>query len=82
MIRPQLLSPVVAGVHCTEMSCPTRRFLVKTVLDAIDKSALAKQQYASAGATNVDRLALAVRTTKGVERTALRALEDHIAQHG
>ena len=82
MTRQQLLSPVVAGVHCTEMSCPTRRFLVQTVLDAIEKSAIAKQQYASAGAENVDRLTLAVTITKGAERTALRVLEDHIKQHG
>jgi hypothetical protein len=64
------------------MSCPTRRFLVQTVLDAIDKSALAKEQYASAGAENVDRLALAFTITKGAERAALSVLDDHIKQHG
>ena len=66
-------------------SCPTRKLLLKTVLDAIDKSALAKQDYASAKqnvAEDVDSLALAFRITIGAERAAISALDEHIQQHG
>jgi hypothetical protein len=55
------------------------------VLNAIDKSAVAKQEYDwvnAASADNVDRLTLAVRITKGAELAAVRVLDDHIAQHG
>jgi hypothetical protein len=63
-------------------TCPTRKVLLKTVLDAIDKSALAKQHYNSANAENVDRLTLALRMTKGAELAAVSVLDDHIQQHG
>jgi len=66
-------------------ACPTRKFLQKTVMDAIEKSAIAKQGYASAkqnGAENVDSLSLALRITKGAERAAISVLDDHIQQHG
>jgi hypothetical protein len=51
-------------------------------MDAIDKSAIAKQEYDSARAENVDPLALALRITKGAERAAVSVLDDHIKQHG
>jgi hypothetical protein len=54
-------------------------------MDAIEKSAIAKQEYASAKqnrSENVDSLALALRITKGAERTAVSVLDDHIQQYG
>ena len=54
-------------------------------MDAIEKSAIAKQEYASAEqnrAENVDLLSLALRITKGAEREAISVLDDHIQQHG
>ena len=63
-------------------ACPTRKLLLKAVLDAIENSALAKQQYDSARSENLDSLALALRITKGAERTAVSVLDDHIRQHG
>ena len=63
-------------------TCPTRKFLVRTALDAIEKSAIAKQQYDSARAEDADSLALALRITKGAERAAVSVLDDHIRQHG
>jgi len=85
IVRPQLLSAIV--VWCTlfgmsSKACPTRKFLQKTVMDAIEKCAIAKQEYASARAEDVDPLALALRITKVAERTAITALDDHIQQHG
>jgi hypothetical protein len=62
--------------------CPTRKFLLKTVLDAIDKSALARQEYDSARPENVDMLALALRITIGAERAAVGVLDEHIREHG
>jgi hypothetical protein len=61
---------------------PTRKLLLKTVLDAIHKSAIAKQEYESAERAEIDRLALALRITKGAERAAVSVLDDHIRQHG
>ena len=66
----------------TPTACATRRFLQKAVLDAIEKSAIAKQQYFSARAEDADSLALALRITKGAEGTAVQVLDDHIRQHG
>ena len=63
-------------------ACSTRQFLVKTVMDAIEKSAAAKRDYESARAENVDSLALALRTTRGAERAAMTVLDNHIQQHG
>jgi len=63
-------------------ACLTRKFLQKTVLDAIEKSAIAKQAYQSARPENVDSLALALRITKGAERAAVSVLDDHIKLHG
>ena len=63
-------------------TCPTRKVLLKTALDAIERSALAKQQYHSARAEDVDSLALALRIIKGAERTAVTVLDDHIQHHG
>lgn len=63
-------------------ACPTRKFLLKTVLDAIEKSAIAKLEYESARPENVDSLALALRITKGAEHAAVSVLDDHIQQHG
>jgi hypothetical protein len=54
-------------------------------MDAIEKSAIAKQEYASAKqnrAENVDLLSLALRVTKGAEHAAISVLDDHIQQHG
>jgi hypothetical protein len=62
--------------------CPTRNLPLKTVLDAIHKSAVAKQDYDSARPEDVDGLALALRITKGAERAAVSVLGDHIQQHG
>ena len=56
--------------------CPTRKFLLNTVLVAIDKSARAKQAYLSARPEDVDALALAFRITKGAERGAVGVLDD------
>ena len=65
-------------------SCPVRKLLLKTVLDAIEKSALAKQEYASAqqNRAEINSLALALRITKGAELAAVSVLDDHIRQHG
>ena len=62
-------------------ACPTRRLLQKAVLDAIEKSAIAKQQYDSARGDSLDSLALALQVTQGAERTAVRVLDNHIQQH-
>jgi hypothetical protein len=78
---PPLLSPIISCCTLFGMSskaCPTRKLLLNTVLDAIEKSAVAKQEYDSARPENVDSLALALRITKGAERAAVSVLDDHI----
>jgi hypothetical protein len=62
--------------------CPTRKLLLRTVLDAIEKSAVAKNAYDSARPEDEDSLALALRITKGAERAAVTVFDDHIKQHG
>jgi hypothetical protein len=62
-------------------TCPTRKLLLRTVLDAIEKSAVAKNAYDSAQPENHDSLTLALRITKGAERAAVAVLDDHIKQH-
>ena len=53
-------------------------------MDAIEKSARAKQDYESARAAaraDLDSLELALRITRGAERAAMVVLDHHIQQH-
>jgi hypothetical protein len=52
IVRPKLTTAdsslvYTVGMSSTGMACPTRKFLLGTVLDAIEKSAIAKQEYDS-----------------------------------
>ena len=66
----------------TPIACPTRKLLQKTVLEALEKSAIAKDEYVSARAENRDSLAIALRIAQRVESAAITVLDDHIQRHG
>jgi hypothetical protein len=64
-------------------TCPVRKFLSKAVMDAINKSYLVRQDYELAQREiNSDSLAATLQVLAEAERAALRALEQHIKQHG